>query len=81
MKSLTEKSYNFTNLLPALQNHETMGLMALTTPKVNTATVVVLHDRVTLEEKSEKQDLSGWHRSSCSSNCLESLAEAKTETG
>lgn len=81
MKSLTEKSHCSSNSLLALQNQDTMGLTALTAPKVNTATAVVLHERVAKGEKSEKQDLSGWHHSSCSSNCLESLAEAKSETG
>lgn len=81
MKRLTEKSCSSTNLLLALQNQEIMGLTALIAPKVNIATVVVLYHWVTPGEKSKKQHLSGWHRSSCSSNCLESLAEARSKTG
>lgn len=55
-------------------------LTAHIAPKVNMTTIVVFHDRVTSREKSEEQDLSGWHHLSCSSNSLESLAEAKSET-
>lgn len=38
------------------------------------------HNLLTSGEKSEEQDLSGWHGFSYSSNCLESLAEVKSET-
>lgn len=48
-------------------------------PKANMATIVVFHDGITSGEKSEKQDLSGWHRFSCSSNCLECLAEVNVK--